>query len=116
MFEKHVAKDGQRARVGGLVQAGTVQRADNAEIRFAVTDGGKAVTIVYHDLLPDMFAEGKGIVAEGRFDAEGKLIASKLITKHDQDYMPKEVYDALKKHAPAGSDAARAAAQKDAGG
>ncbi|MBF0247239.1 MAG: cytochrome c maturation protein CcmE [Alphaproteobacteria bacterium] len=87
----------QRLRLGGLVEEGTVQRAEgSAVVKFSVTDGANAVQVSYEGLLPDLFREGQGIVAEGRY-VDGVFQASEVLAKHDENYMPPEVADALKK-------------------
>jgi cytochrome c-type biogenesis protein CcmE len=94
--EKHVAP-GTRIRIGGLVKEGSVQRGDGLAVRFAVTDGKSTVAVAYQGLLPDLFREGQGIVAEGALDGAGTFRADSVLAKHDETYMPKEVADALKK-------------------
>jgi cytochrome c-type biogenesis protein CcmE len=96
VVENHV-KPGARIRVGGLVKEGSVQRGDNLAVRFEVTDGRSTVPVAYQGLLPDLFREGQGIVAEGALDATGTFRANSVLAKHDETYMPKEVADALKK-------------------
>ena len=96
IVEKHVAP-GARIRLGGLVKEGSVQRGDNLAVRFDVTDGNKAVSVNYQGILPDLFREGQGIVAEGSLDGSGVFKADNVLAKHDETYMPKDVADALKK-------------------
>jgi cytochrome c-type biogenesis protein CcmE len=96
VVENHV-KPGARIRVGGLVKEGSVQRGDNLAVRFEVTDGRSTVPVAYQGLLPDLFREGQGIVAEGALDMTGTFRADSVLAKHDETYMPKEVADALKK-------------------
>src|ERR1700742_3220262 len=96
LVEKHIAP-GTRVRLGGLVKDGTVQRGDNLAVRFEVTDGNKAVTVSYQGILPDLFREGQGVVAEGTIEPGGGFKADAVLAKHDERYMPKEVADALKK-------------------
>ena len=82
-------------RIGGLVVEGSVQRGEGTEVAFAVTDTNATVQVRYTGILPDLFAEGEGMVALGRL--EGKVFqASEVLAKHDETYMPKEVIDALK--------------------
>ncbi|MHC5654259.1 cytochrome c maturation protein CcmE [Stappia sp.] len=88
--------EGQRIRLGGLVEEGSVERSKNAEVRFAVTDTVERVNVVYVGLLPDLFREGQGVVAEGRMEPDGVFHADNVLAKHDETYMPKEVADALK--------------------
>jgi cytochrome c-type biogenesis protein CcmE len=94
--EKHVAP-GTRIRLGGLVKPGTLQRGDNLAVRFEVTDGNRAITVSYQGILPDLFREGQGIIAEGALEPGGVFKADSVLAKHDEKYMPKEVADALKK-------------------
>jgi cytochrome c-type biogenesis protein CcmE len=96
LVEKQI-KAGQRMRIGGLVKEGSVSRGDNLAVRFAVTDGTSTVTVAYQGLLPDLFREGQGVVAEGALDANGTFRADSVLAKHDEAYMPKEVAEALKK-------------------
>jgi cytochrome c-type biogenesis protein CcmE len=96
VVEKHV-KPGTRIRLGGLVKEGSVQRGDSLAVRFEVTDGRTAVPVAYQGLLPDLFREGQGVVAEGALDPTGTFRADSVLAKHDETYMPKEVADALKK-------------------
>jgi cytochrome c-type biogenesis protein CcmE len=88
--------DGQRIRLGGLVAEGSVQRGENAQVRFAVTDTVETVDVVYVGLLPDLFREGQGVVTEGVLAPDGIFRADNVLAKHDENYMPKEVADALK--------------------
>jgi cytochrome c-type biogenesis protein CcmE len=94
--EKHIAA-GTRIRVGGLVKDGSVQRGDDLRIRFEVTDGNHDIPVRYQGIVPDLFREGQGVVAEGTIDGGGTIIADTVLAKHDERYMPKEVVDALKK-------------------
>ncbi|EED32786.1 ABC superfamily (atp_bind), heme exporter protein, Cytochrome c-type biogenesis protein [gamma proteobacterium NOR5-3] len=90
-------------RVGGMVVEGSVQRSDTTlETRFTVTDYQANVEIVYEGILPDLFAEGEGVVASGRLGADGVLQADEVLAKHDENYMPPEVAEALKNSATAG--------------
>lgn len=90
-------------RVGGMVVEGSVQRSDTTlETRFTVTDYQASVDIVYEGILPDLFAEGEGVVASGRLGADGVLQADEVLAKHDENYMPPEVAEALKNSATAG--------------
>lgn len=87
---------GQTIRAGGLVVDGSVERAaDGLGSIFKVTDGAAEVTIMYDGILPDLFREGQGIVALGQLNADRVLIASEVLAKHDENYMPPEVKDAL---------------------
>ncbi|QIM50637.1 cytochrome c maturation protein CcmE [Hydrogenophaga crocea] len=85
-------------RIGGLVQQGSVQREGGASLllRFEVTDGAHRVPVRYHGLLPDLFQEGKGVVAQGRLGADGLFVADQVLAKHDENYMPPEAAAALK--------------------
>jgi cytochrome c-type biogenesis protein CcmE len=94
--EKHI-KPGTRIRLGGLVKEGSVWRGDALAVRFDVTDGRSTIPVSYQGLLPDLFREGQGVVAEGALDPTGTFRADSVLAKHDETYMPKEVADALKK-------------------
>jgi cytochrome c-type biogenesis protein CcmE len=96
IVEKHVAP-GTRVRLGGLVKPGSVKRGGQLTIRFAGTDGKSDIPVSYQGLLPDLFREGQGVVAEGTLQPGGNLRADTVLAKHDERYMPKEVADALKK-------------------
>ena len=96
VVEKHIAP-GSRVRIGGLVKPGSVQRGDNLRIRFEVTDGNKDIAVQYQGIVPDLFREGQGVVAEGKIEPGGGLAADSVLAKHDERYMPREVVDALKK-------------------
>lgn len=92
------APEGTRIRAGGLVETGSVQRSsDSLSVFFRVTDGVETVTINYQGILPDLFREGQGIVALGRVNADGVLVADEVLAKHDENYMPPEVSQALEK-------------------
>ncbi|MCK0196330.1 cytochrome c maturation protein CcmE [Ancylobacter sp. 6x-1] len=93
---QHVSP-GTRLRLGGLVKDGTVEKADGTHVRFVVTDGGADVPVAYIGILPDLFREGQGVVAEGVLQADGSFRADSVLAKHDEKYMPKEVVEALKK-------------------
>lgn len=88
---------GIRIRIGGLVKPGSVERGANLRIKFAVTDGRNDVPVRYQGIVPDLFREGQGVVAEGKFEPDGRFVADTVLAKHDERYMPKEVVDALKK-------------------
>jgi cytochrome c-type biogenesis protein CcmE len=96
VVEKHVAP-GTRIRLGGLVKPGTVVRGPNLAIRFDVTDGENTIAVAYQGLLPDLFREGQGVVTEGVVESPGAFKADNVLAKHDENYMPKEVADALKR-------------------
>ena len=94
--EKNI-QPGSRIRLGGLVKEGTVQRGDNLAVRFEVTDGNRAIAVSYQGILPDLFREGQGVIAEGVMQPGGGFQADSVLAKHDENYMPKDVADALKK-------------------
>ncbi|HEY5608022.1 MAG TPA: cytochrome c maturation protein CcmE [Alphaproteobacteria bacterium] len=96
VVDKHV-QPGTRIRLGGLVKPGTVQRGDHLAVRFEVTDGKSAIAVNYQGILPDLFREGQGVIAEGTLQPGGTFKADSVLAKHDENYMPKEVADALKK-------------------
>jgi cytochrome c-type biogenesis protein CcmE len=87
-----------RLRVGGLVEHGSVQRdASGLTVRFMITDTAREIPVVYRGVLPDLFREGKGVVAQGRLSPEGVFVADQVLAKHDENYMPPEAADALKR-------------------
>ena len=88
---------GARLRVGGLVKADSLIKLSGDNVAFVVTDGANDVTVAYQGLLPDLFREGQGVVAEGVLEAPGQIHAETILAKHDERYMPREVVDALKK-------------------
>ncbi len=95
IIEKKVADD-RRFRLGGLVEEGSVSKAGGAVTTFRVTDLKETIAVSYKGLLPDLFREGQGVVAEGRLKG-GVFLADEVLAKHDETYMPPEVADALKK-------------------
>jgi len=94
--EKHL-NPGTRIRVGGLVKPGSVQRSADLRIRFDVTDGSHDIAVRFQGIVPDLFREGQGVIAEGRIESDNTLVADTVLAKHDERYMPKEVVEALKK-------------------
>src|SRR6185437_5308702 len=87
---------GQRFRLGGLVETGSVVRGEGTTIRFAVTDKSKTLPVTYTGVLPDLFREGQGVVAEGTLEPDGVFHADNVLAKHDENYMPPEVAKKLK--------------------
>jgi cytochrome c-type biogenesis protein CcmE len=87
-------------RIGGLVKVGSLQR-NGTDVSFVVTDTAQELPVRYSGLLPDLFKEGKGVVAQGRLDAQGQLNATEVLAKHDENYMPPEAQHALDKAAQA---------------
>ena len=85
----------ERFRIGGLVQEGSLVRGQGEQVSFSVTDGGAVVAVVYTGILPDLFEEGQGMVAQGNY-INGRFEAVEILAKHDETYMPTEVIDALK--------------------
>jgi cytochrome c-type biogenesis protein CcmE len=92
--EKHIAP-GERFRLGGLVAAGSVKRGHGSKVEFVVTDTLKSVPVTYEGVLPDLFREGQGVVAEGKLTPAGVFVADTVLAKHDETYMPPEVAKAL---------------------
>jgi len=88
---------GTRVRLGGMVKTGSLQRGDNLLVRFEVTDGNRDVAVRYRGIVPDLFREGQGVVAEGYVDPDGTFAAETVLAKHDENYMPREAVDALRK-------------------
>ena len=97
----HEAPAARAFRLGGLVQPGSLRReGDGMTIHFVVTDTARDIPVVYRGLLPDLFREGKGVVANGRLREDGVFIAREVLAKHDENYMPPEAADALRKADP----------------
>ena len=92
--EKSLGPD-RRFRLGGLVEAGSVQK-DGQVVRFTVTDTNKTIAVVYRGILPDLFREGQGVIAEGALGSDGVFTAREVLAKHDETYMPPEVAKAIK--------------------
>jgi len=96
LAEKDIGAD-RRVRLGGLVEDGSVQKADDGvTTRFIITDYSATVNVSFKGILPDLFREGQGVIAEGRILADGSLQATDVLAKHDENYMPKEVAEKLK--------------------
>jgi cytochrome c-type biogenesis protein CcmE len=105
---------GKSFRIGGLVEEGSIKReADGLSVRFAITDTHKSIPVIYKGILPDLFKEGKGVVAQGHMEEGGTMRAEEVLAKHDENYMPPEAADAMKKakEAQAAATAPPAAAQ-----
>lgn len=90
------APAGRAFRIGGLVEPGSLHR-EGTRVQFAVTDGDHALHVQYTGTLPDLFREGKGVVAQGRLDEQGNFTATEVLAKHDENYMPPEAAEALEK-------------------
>jgi cytochrome c-type biogenesis protein CcmE len=94
----HEAPQGRSFRIGGLVQPGSVQRErDGVSVRFVVTDTAHDIAVLYTGILPDLFKEGKGVVAQGQLGPDGVFRAKEVLAKHDANYMPPEAADAVEK-------------------
>ena len=93
--QKHVAS-GTHIRLGGLVENGSLVKGADGQVTFSITDHTKTMPVAYKGLLPDLFREGQGVVAEGVTAADGSFKADVILAKHDEKYMPKEVVDKLK--------------------
>ena len=109
--EKQIAP-GKRIRLGGLVEQGSVKRGNGLEVEFAITDTTRAIPVRYKGVLPDLFREGQGVVAEGRLDTGGHFVADTVLAKHDENYMPPEVAKALKEQGVWQGDAKAASPAK----
>lgn len=98
------APKGRSFRIGGLVEAGTLKReGDGLTVRFVVTDTVKRIPVMYKGILPDLFKEGKGAVAQGQLGADGTFVASEVLAKHDENYMPPEVAEGIAKAKKSGA-------------
>lgn len=94
--EKHIDQQ-YHLRLGGMVKKGSIKRdANDLKVSFVVTDFKRDVTVFYNGVLPDLFHEEKGVIAEGKINAHGEFVATQVLAKHDENYMPKNVYDALR--------------------
>ena len=89
-------KPGQRIRLGGMVEDGSVKKGPGTLTTFSVTDQIKAVTVSYDGILPDLFREGQGVVTEGKLQENGTFAADTVLAKHDENYMPRELTESLK--------------------
>ncbi len=87
---------GQRIRLGGIVEKGSILRGQDATVTFAVTDTAETVKVSYKGILPDLFREEQGVITEGSFGPDGGFVADSVLAKHDENYMPREVADSLK--------------------
>ncbi|MGV8996430.1 MAG: cytochrome c maturation protein CcmE [Parvibaculaceae bacterium] len=96
VIEKSIAPD-TRIRLGGMVEKGSLKNTSPTSITFVVTDFVKTVRVSYTGILPDLFREGQGVVAEGTLQPDGSFIADTVLAKHDEKYMPPEVADSLKR-------------------
>ena len=92
------APQGKTFRIGGLVENGSLRReADGTQISFRVTDNARTIQVAYKGILPDLFKEGRGVVAQGQVQPDGSFRASEVLAKHDENYMPPEAAEALKR-------------------
>ncbi len=89
-------KPGQRIRLGGMVEDGSVKKGPGTVTTFSVTDRIAAITVSYNGILPDLFREGQGVVTEGRLQEDGSFLADTVLAKHDENYMPRELTESLK--------------------
>ena len=95
--EKHIGP-GKRFRLGGLVQPGSLKRGDDLAVTFEVADGGAKLPVAYKGILPDLFREGQGVVAQGELQAGNLIRAKEVLAKHDEKYTPPEIADAMKQN------------------
>ena len=94
----HEVPHGRSFRIGGLVEEGSIKRAaDGLTVNFVITDTYKSIPVVYKGILPDLFKEGKGVVAQGKVETDGVMHADEVLAKHDENYMPPEATDAMEK-------------------
>jgi cytochrome c-type biogenesis protein CcmE len=106
----HEVPQGRSFRIGGLVEEGSIKRdKDGLTVNFVITDTNNKIPVTYKGILPDLFKEGKGVVAQGKVEADGVMHAEEVLAKHDENYMPPEAADALKKAGDANA-ASKAAA------
>lgn len=95
-LQANPVRSGERIRLGGLVEKGSIERGQDTKVSFAVTDTDHVIKVRYDGILPDLFREEQGVITEGSFGTDGTFIADTVLAKHDETYMPKEVADALK--------------------
>jgi cytochrome c-type biogenesis protein CcmE len=95
-LQKHIPEDGKTIRIGGLVKEGSIAH-DGNNVSFVITDGSADIKVFYHGVLPNLFRDGQGCIAEGTITNGREFSAQKILAKHDEKYMPKEVVDALKR-------------------
>jgi cytochrome c-type biogenesis protein CcmE len=100
------APQGRTFRIGGMVEKGSVKR-EGVEVKFVVTDTAKTIPVVYQGALPDLFREGKGVVAQGQLGPDGVFRAREVLAKHDENYMPPEAAEAVQKAHEAAAKAAK---------
>ena len=103
---------GKRIRLGGLVAEGSLKRGEGLTVTFAITDTAKTIPVSYTGILPDLFREGQGVVAEGKLDPAGRFHADFVLAKHDENYMPPEVAKALKQQGVWNDGKAKSGASK----
>jgi cytochrome c-type biogenesis protein CcmE len=103
---------GKRIRLGGLVAEGSLKRGEGLTVSFAITDIAKTIPVSYTGILPDLFREGQGVVAEGKLDPAGRFHADTVLAKHDENYMPPEVAKALKQQGVWNDGKAKSGASK----
>ena len=96
IYNKHNISFNKKIRIGGLVKEGSINK-DQTSIRFIITDLKKEIIVSYSGLVPNLFSEGKGVIAEGKLKDKKYFVADKILAKHDENYMPPEVYRALEK-------------------
>lgn len=109
------APKGRSFRIGGMVEDGSLKRQpDGVTVTFVVTDTAQKLPVTYKGILPDLFKEGKGVVAQGKLDNEGKFVAEEVLAKHDENYMPPDAAYAMKKGQEANQKAAAGTLAKDA--
>jgi cytochrome c-type biogenesis protein CcmE len=89
-------KPGERIRLGGMVEDGSVKKGPGTMTTFSVTDQIGSITVSYNGILPDLFREGQGVVTEGKLQEDGSFLADTVLAKHDENYMPRELADSLK--------------------
>lgn len=110
------APQGRSFRIGGLVEKGSVKRqADGVTVQFIVTDTAKSIPVQYRGVLPDLFKEGKGVVSQGKLGPDGMFVADEVLAKHDENYMPPEAADALKRASQAQEESKKTLITSQAG-
>jgi len=111
------APQGRSFRIGGLVEQGSVKRReDGVTVQFVVTDTAKSIPVQYKGVLPDLFKEGKGVVTQGKIGPDGVFVAEEVLAKHDENYMPPEAADAVKRAHQAQEESKKTLVTSQAGG
>ncbi len=111
VVEKHIPPD-RRIRLGGLVAPGSVKRGEGLIVNFGITDMVQTIPVTFDKILPDLFRECQGVIAEGKLDSSGRFVADTVLAKHDENYMPPEVAKGIKDQSACGTAVTKVEARK----